>query len=73
MSFEAQALKIKPLDMPFTCTTPLIRGHKANNKTLAWEVDFPAGFHDMLKVDIRRFSRHNWTDKDGGMGGLPQR
>lgn len=60
-SFELRALKIKPLNMPFAYTTISLRGYKSHNETIEWEVDFPAGFHNVLEVDIARFSGHHWA------------
>lgn len=60
-SFALRALKLKPLNMPFAYTTLSIRGH-GRNATLDWSVDFPAGFHDMLSIEVEKFSRQIWTN-----------
>ncbi|RMZ76296.1 hypothetical protein DV737_g4905, partial [Chaetothyriales sp. CBS 132003] len=52
--FELESLKVKALDMPFAYTTLSL--------PLEWAVDFPAGFHDMFKVDIEAFSGRKWSN-----------
>ena len=58
--FTLHSLKIKPLDMPLSYAEINIRGLKVDNTTILWNVDFPAGFHDMLDVDIETFSKATW-------------
>jgi hypothetical protein len=59
-AFTFVALAIKPLDMPFAFTTVSLKGYKASNETVAWSVDFPAGFHDVLNVTMKTFSSSDW-------------
>lgn len=46
--------------MPLGRATINMRGVRPNNSTLLWDVDFPAGFHDLLVVDIASFSGKVW-------------
>jgi hypothetical protein len=59
-SFELLSLNIKPLDAPLGSTRINLRGIKRSNETLLWDVDFPAGFHDMLHVEMVSFSGKTW-------------
>jgi hypothetical protein len=62
-SFALLSLKIKPLDMPPLGYAKLtLRGIRDKKFPLYWSVDFPHGFHDMLKVDIEEFSGMEWSD-----------
>lgn len=46
--------------MPFGYAKVSIRGFQNNTQSLVWDVDFPAGFHDLLEVDLPAFSRQEW-------------
>ena len=61
-SFTLHALKIKPLDLPVGFVTINLRGLRSNNSIppLAWSVDFPAGFHDVLVVRMKEFTKTSW-------------
>lgn len=59
-SFTLHSLNVKPLDMPLGSVKVSMRGVRHDNTTLLWDVDFPAGFHDPLAVDIASFSRVTW-------------
>ena len=59
-SFKLHSLKIKALDMPVSFAKINLRGVKHDNTTLLWTVDFPAGYHDMLNVDVALFSGETW-------------
>jgi hypothetical protein len=60
-SFTLHSMKIKPLDMPFAHASLHLRGTSRDNETVTWTVDFPAGFHAMLDVDIASFSGNPWN------------
>ena len=59
-SFTLHSLAVKPLDMPLAHAKVNLRGHQFSDDTLMWDVDFPAGFHDILDVDIAAFSGQVW-------------
>jgi len=61
-TFTLHHLKIKPLDMPFAYTKLTLKGRQVDGHQLEWNVDFPAGFHDMFKVDITGFSGQKWNN-----------
>jgi hypothetical protein len=61
--FTVHSLKIKPLDLPVGFVTINLRAFPSNSSedTLIWNVDFPAGFHDVLVVRIEEFSKARWA------------
>jgi hypothetical protein len=59
-TFTLHSLKMKPLDIPFGYTKVSLRGYQNGSHTLSWDVDFPAGFHDVLGIDLLDFSRQRW-------------
>lgn len=59
-TFSLHSLKIKPLDMPFGYAKVSVEGFQNDTQSLDWNVDFPAGFHDPLEVDLVAFSRQRW-------------
>ena len=61
--FTVHALKIKPLDFPVGSVTINLCGTSANTTQdpLAWSVEFPVGFHDVLHVRLEEFSRVRWA------------
>ena len=61
-TFKLRSLKIKPLDMPISYAKINLRGLKLDNSTILWNVDFPAGFHDMLHVEFKSFSNETWHE-----------
>lgn len=61
-AFTLHSLKIKPLDMPVSYAEINLRGLKLDNTTILWKVDFPAGFHDMLHVELESFSNETWDE-----------
>ncbi|KAK4934590.1 hypothetical protein LTR10_024193 [Elasticomyces elasticus] len=61
-TFTLLALKIKPLDVPLGLVTINLQGYRSGaDASLEWSVDFPAGFHDVLHVQIEEFSKQAWT------------
>ncbi|KIW13935.1 hypothetical protein PV08_06716 [Exophiala spinifera] len=58
-TFTVHGLKIKPLDLPLGFVTVHLQGTRPD-ATLAWEVDFPAGYHDVLDVRLQEFSGRVW-------------
>ncbi|KAI1613269.1 hypothetical protein EDD36DRAFT_465401 [Exophiala viscosa] len=61
-TFTLHALKIKPLDAPLGLVTVNLQGYRsAADGPLEWSVDFPAGFHDVLYVQIEDFSKQTWN------------
>ncbi|KAK5268683.1 hypothetical protein LTR96_006390 [Exophiala xenobiotica] len=58
-TFTLHALKIKPLDMPLGLVTISLQGFRSGT-TLNWDVDFPAGFHNVLDVRLEEFSGQVW-------------
>ena len=62
-TFTVNSLKIKPLDLPVGIVRINLHGSPANSSEslLLWNVDFPAGFHDMLHVQLEEFSKVSWT------------
>jgi len=61
-TFSLHRLKIKPLDLPIGFVTIHLQGF-ATNETLpplTWNVDFPAGFHDILDVRVKEFTKKKW-------------
>jgi hypothetical protein len=59
-SFTLHSLNIKPLDMPLAYAKVSIHGKRHDKTSILWNVDFPAGFHDMLYVKIDSFSGQKW-------------
>lgn len=59
-SFRLHAMKVKPLSMPLGYAKLVINGTRVDHEVLGWEVDFPAGFSEMLEVDIAAFSNQTW-------------
>ncbi|KIV84010.1 hypothetical protein, variant [Exophiala sideris] len=61
-TFTLHAFSIKPLDVPLGLVTINLQGFRsAADDSLEWSVDFPAGFHDILYVQIEEFSKQAWT------------
>lgn len=62
-TFAIHRLKIKPLDLPIGSVTINLYGVPSSEavKALNWSVEFPAGFHDMLDVKLKEFSKVAWT------------
>jgi hypothetical protein len=58
-TFTVHTLKIKPLDLPLGFVTVHLEGLRSNS-TLTWEVDFPAGYHDVFDVRLPEFSGTVW-------------
>ncbi len=59
-TFTLHSMKIKPLDMPMAYAEVNLQGLRLDNTTVLWSVDFPAGFHSMLEVEIESFSTATW-------------
>ncbi|OAL30615.1 hypothetical protein AYO20_08702 [Fonsecaea nubica] len=60
-TFTLHALKIKPLDMPVGSVAISLQGFRLNeDSTFSWSVDFPAGFHDVLNVQVEKFTGKTW-------------
>jgi hypothetical protein len=59
-SFTLHSLNIKPLDMPLSYAKINLRGHRNDDTSVLWNVNFPAGFHDGLHVRIESFSGQIW-------------
>lgn len=59
-SFQLHALKVKPLSMPLGHAKLVINGTRIDHEVIGWEVDFPAGFSEMLEVDLATFSNQTW-------------
>ncbi|KAK6371793.1 hypothetical protein LTS17_008617 [Exophiala oligosperma] len=59
-TFTVHTLTIKPLDLPLGLVTIHLKGIRADSSTLAWEVDFPAGYHGVLDVRLQEFSGRVW-------------
>ncbi|KIW22552.1 uncharacterized protein PV07_12429 [Cladophialophora immunda] len=61
-TFTVHALKIKPLNMPVGFVTINLRGLRSHNPgdIMSWSVDFPAGFHDVLDVQVETFTGKTW-------------
>lgn len=70
ISFNLYAFRVKPLNFPINSVTLNVRGTRAGESAfqhggpsrpdLAWSVDFPAGYHEVLNVSMREFTRHEW-------------
>lgn len=63
-TFAVRSLKIKPLDLPIGFVTINLQGATTNRSTSLrkWSVDFPAGFHDVLHVELEEFSQVAWRN-----------
>ena len=61
-AFTLHGLKIKPLNLPVGFVTISVQGFPSNNTLprLTWNVDFPAGFHDVFDVRIEEFTKTPW-------------
>jgi hypothetical protein len=63
-TFTLHSLKIKPLNMPTGSANVSIKGTPSDTKSssLFWFVEFPAGFHDMLAVDVKVSTGVSWSN-----------
>lgn len=69
-TFTLHAIKIKPLNFPVNHVAVNLRGHRTPppdsialaEAPLSWSVDFPAGFHDVLVVNMEDFTHHKWDN-----------
>lgn len=69
-SFDLYSFRVKPLNFPINSVTLHLRGIRAAGSTsqypgdmmsdLIWSVDFPAGYHEVLNVSVREFTRRDW-------------
>lgn len=69
-TFTLHTIKIKPLNFPINHVAVNLRGHQTppshslvpQAPPLSWSVDFPAGFHDVLVVNLEDFTHHKWDN-----------
>jgi hypothetical protein len=63
-TFTLHSLKIKPLNMPVGSAIISLKGRPSSNMSecFAWSVEFPAGFHEMLAIDVHKFTGESWSN-----------